>query len=157
MYTGRLFEIDVLGECNWREEEYVPFWKCVRIVKHHQPSRLGPDGERLQQMVSQILGSPVRFYTAIGSPLDHYHGVDGFFEHGRAVVTIDLTTNPNKLEYKADIVLFPEDFDDPERFQEVAERIAGLLTSRSSTSRVRATSSRSRSPRVLKWEVELAL
>ncbi len=53
--------------------------------------------------------SDLRFYTAGGSSLDLYHGIDGWFElerAGRALrVTLDITKNDVKdTGYKADIV-----------------------------------------------------
>jgi hypothetical protein len=63
----------------------------------------------------------IRYYSAVGTALDHFHGVDAWMEfvpeHGRpAVVTMDATMNPDKLAHKADIIIqsFPDPSEDEE-------------------------------------------
>lgn len=75
--------------------------------------------------------SQLRFYTAIGSALDHYHGVDAFFEFGGARVTMDITQNPAKESgYKADFIIGPEEVEYEKRRQEKAQEIAEQLRER---------------------------
>ena len=38
----------------------------------------------------------LRLYTAVGSTLDIYHHIDGFFFFEGVIVTMDTTINPNK-------------------------------------------------------------
>ncbi len=69
----------------------------------------------------------VRMFNALGSHLDRLHGVDSFFEfsvplnqrslaegYRQAVVTLDLTQNPDKAEHggKANAVLYLPSFED---------------------------------------------
>lgn len=53
--------------------------------------------------------------------MDVFHGVDGFFEFHGIVVTIDVTTNPNKDSGKADVIVHPDDL---ENLSTLAGRIA---------------------------------
>lgn len=54
--------------------------------------------------------SELKLYTAVGSQLDYWHGIDGFFEfkhEGKTIrVTIDVTSNPQKDKTKADVLLY---------------------------------------------------
>jgi hypothetical protein len=83
--------------------------------------------------VSDLLGIPpeeydrVKFYTAVNTPFDHKHGVDGFLEvedpKTRTLqrVTFDLSLNKRK-EPKADVLVrdlpAPDDVDDGDRYLE---------------------------------------
>lgn len=71
--------------------------------------------------------SRLKYYTAVGSALDKYHSIDGFFEFqvdpenpkDIVCVTFDLTTNPNKNDYKADFVIYvPAEGIDPKEDKE---------------------------------------
>ena len=122
--TGKIIENELFGETREKERGhrhngYLTYESSLAVVKATQGENNPTDPDRpfandLHATVAQELSpedySCVRFYTAIGSPLDFYHGVDGVIEFslpdGSAfVVTIDITTNPEKLEYKADIVV----------------------------------------------------
>ncbi len=136
-YTGRLFEQEVLAICqvNW-DGSYVPFQNALMLVRENQPwDPRDPStraGEDLHCQVALALGledfSELSFLSALGSPLDFFHGVDGLFEWQGRVVTVDLTTNPHKDSYKADFILRPEDEDDS--WQSVAMKIASRLQTR---------------------------
>ena len=70
-----------------RKSGYVPFQESVTFVKEHQPDPLkrSPFVKRLRSMVVEDCADttvPVKFFTAVGTPLDRYHGVDAFFEQG---------------------------------------------------------------------------
>ncbi|MDO8430076.1 MAG: hypothetical protein Q7S73_01790 [bacterium] len=60
----------------------------------------------------------VRFFTAVGTPLDKFHGVDGWLEYldpkdrKRYFATFDFTKNPNKQVYKSDIMVMEQDLPD---------------------------------------------
>lgn len=132
-YTGRLFEEEVLEICLFRWEQgqaYVPFRKSMRLVMMCQPwdpsdpsTRAGND---LHCQVAMALGleewAELRFFSALGSPLDRWHGIDGLFEWRGKVVTIDLTCDHGKEVYKADVIIHPEDFED--QGQQIAQEIA---------------------------------
>ena len=61
----------------------------------------------------------IRFFTAVGTPLDKFHGVDGWLEYldpkdrKRYFATFDFTKNPNKKVYKSDIMVSEQDLPDP--------------------------------------------
>ncbi len=151
-YTGRLFESEVLGCClwSWRGAGYLSYDRCVREVMCHQPADPTDPENRaandLHFFVADALGeedlSQLQLHTAVGSPLDRYHSVDGFFFWNGAVVTIDLTCNGKKEVYRADFVLHEEELytEDGQVNQEALERrassIAHLLKRRGSRGRV---------------------
>ncbi len=75
----------------------------------------------------------LRFYTASGTPLDKFHGVDAFVEYTDKDGTIyratfDLTINPQKQGYKSDIIVQEKDLPDPnlheKEYLEAIERYA---------------------------------
>ena len=113
-FTGGEIEEEVIGHAlvSW-DGNYVPFNRSMMVVKAHQPwdpsdpePRFASD---LHASVALALNlddwSELRFYTAVGSPLDFFHGIDCFFEFRGLIVTIDLTVDPKKLVGKADLVL----------------------------------------------------
>ncbi len=113
-FTGGEIEEEVIGHAvvNWNGD-YLPYNQALKDVMAHQPwdptdpePRFASD---LHSCVAEELGiddlSRLELYTAVGSALDVYHGVDCFFRFNGKIVTIDLTVNPNKDEYKADLVL----------------------------------------------------
>lgn len=118
--TGHLFEGECLGEVkvSARGREYLSFAEAMALVKAAQPWNPTDPGPRpandLHAAVCEVLGvdnySEVALYTAVGSPLDFYHGVDALIEWRGAIVTIDVTANPTKSAHKADFILWPEDF-----------------------------------------------
>ena len=139
-YTGRFFETDNFGESRSHTTEYMEYAKAVEDVKKNQPwDPTDPQprfANNLHAEVALELGlkedwSTLRFYTAIGSALDRYHGVDGFFEFGDARVTMDITQNPAKTSgYKADFIIGPEEVEYEKRRQEKAQEIADMLRER---------------------------
>lgn len=134
-YTGKLFEDEVLAICqtNWDGHSYVPFQRALWLVRQNQPwDPTDPStraGEDLHCQVALALGLEdfveLSFLSALGTPLDLFHGVDAVFEWRGVVVTVDLTTNPHKDSYKADLILHPEDENDD--WQEAGAKIARLL------------------------------
>lgn len=108
-YTGHLFEEKVLGACKvrWNRTGFYPYRLCVEATKRCQPKATRPRVISLETFISSTLSRPVKFYTAVGTPMDFFHGVDGFFECDGVQVTLDLTLNPHKTSHKADIVFNP--------------------------------------------------
>lgn len=139
-YTGKFFEADNFGESLCKDTGYVEFPTALEEVKNNQPGDPTDPKPRfannLHAEVAEGLGlkddwSELRFYTAVGSALDHYHGVDAFFEFGDARVTMDITQNPAKSGgYKADVIIGPEEVEYEKRRQEKAEEIANELRRR---------------------------
>ncbi len=92
-----------------RMPEYLPFSEAVSFAKEHQPRgiRACPIIKNAQAEIAKLVSnkySDVRFYTAVGSPLDTKHGVDCFFEQGDRLVTVDLSMR-EKSSFKADVLL----------------------------------------------------
>lgn len=129
--SGKLVEQELLGSIKREQQttfnrlhevetEYMGYQPSLEYVKNHQrgdpynPKRFFP-----RSIMEELRASPelsiedenqLGYYTAVGSAFDLYHGIDAFFEYkahsGQVVrITIDVTTNPNKDRYKADVVL----------------------------------------------------
>ncbi|MDA2921881.1 hypothetical protein MYX07_01300 [Patescibacteria group bacterium AH-259-L07] len=118
-YTGEEFEQEVLGCCGrggWNGD-YIPYRKSLALVKRFQPwnpAEPRPEVARaLHASVALALNiedwSELMLYTSINSPLDYYHGIDAFFEYKGRVVTLDVTINPHKGQYKADFTIYRKD------------------------------------------------
>jgi hypothetical protein len=140
-FESRIKENDVLGlsiaktkwtdrahEMGMTEVGYLPFEKAVKLTREFQPGdptnpkkdfandlRLAII-ERLEERDFLKPGNEdnVKFYSALGMPLDIFHGIDAFVEFTDKAgithrVTLDETTNSAKLEgeHKADIVFAP--------------------------------------------------
>jgi hypothetical protein len=112
--TGTTVERELFGKAEKlaRVPEYLKYKQAMEVVRKLQPGDpTDPKPDFAYEVLIQVEGKipdgkdRIRFYTAIGSMLDHWHGVDGWFEleDGRRV-SIDLTTNPQKETHKADIV-----------------------------------------------------
>ena len=118
MQDGKFFEGAVLGECTASWDGYMSYKEAMCAVRQAQPGGDPTDPVKdtasdLHVFVCEELGcddySFVKFFTAIGSPLDFFHGVDAWFEFNGRVVTIDVTLNPNKEKPKADLVILGQD------------------------------------------------
>ena len=118
--------------------QYVSYREALEYVKNHQPSleKRPKVATVLRQKVAELCSDeslPVKFYTAVGTPLDIYHGVDAFFEQGSKIVTLDVSMR-EKETTKADVLLVASmDEDgrvliDAREMQQVAEKIATLLS-----------------------------
>ncbi len=128
--TGETVEKELFGKSRYEAKtgEHNPDYNFVRperafaMLKEMQPfnpTDPTPDfASELQAFIYDALtldAEHVGFYTAVKSPLDRFHGVDGWFEVHQSPgrlhrVTIDLTTNPHKDRSGADIIfLVPED------------------------------------------------
>lgn len=164
-YSGKMNERDTFGEpkrglgytAAWRakatESGYLKFNDALELVRKHlvqdptNPSK--PFANELRIVVIDALGlksedemDRVRFYSAIGTPADVFHGVDGWMEYespdGRQfVVTLDVTKNTEVLKNrKADVVIWevPSPEEDEEKFLEQAEaygrEVAEIIQSR---------------------------
>jgi len=115
-YTGHLYEIEVLGQCEgpWDGKSYMTYEASMAFAECNQPARKQPAARNLQTAVSDLMGGTVEFFTAVGTPLDRFHGVDAWLVFEGHVVTIDVTLNSDKDVAKAHIVFNPHemDFDD---------------------------------------------
>ena len=122
--TGHLFEEKVIGTCRAKWTGVHLRWHdAVDEVRKNQPPLRTPTAAKLMAIVSEKVGMPVRFRTAVGSCADVMHGIDGFFElESGVIVTIDLTLNDNKDACKADVLVGLEDV---RNLAVLAARIAG--------------------------------
>jgi len=130
-YTGRIFEREVLGECRVRAHGKMGFYASLKEVMRGQPSNtFEPMGET-DRFYTAVCGqmrrkglNPVglQIYTAVGSSLDRFHGIDGFFSFEGIIVTVDCTINPHKDVTKARVLVTGEDF--VAGYHDVAEDIA---------------------------------
>ncbi len=86
------------------------FSDALEQVKANQPPQLNAFTRSLVQSLRELMkikeGVPLNYYTAVGTHLDFCYGIDAFFEIGPLRVTIDVTTNPNKENRKADIIVY---------------------------------------------------
>lgn len=143
---GQEIEESLLGKVTAPENiekmksiDYITYESAKNLVKRMQrwsdPSDPEPGfANDLHASLAEELNlddfSELKYYTAVGSKLDYFHKVDAFFEWEVpnfdqkkciALVTVDLTINPNKLKsgmYKADILVFIDDdvLDDKEKY-----------------------------------------
>jgi hypothetical protein len=151
-YTGKLGESELLGNTERErlgELKYRPYKTAVEIAKRVQrgssdsESAISPSdpetpfANNLHATIAENLNldnyEHLGYYSALGTELDRFHGVDAFFELrvvGRRDplrVTVDLTFNPHKDEYKADIILFVDEDDLDLTDQEGNERYQALI------------------------------
>ena len=73
----------------------------------------------------------LELFSALGTSLDFYHGIDAFVRYRRRkIVTMDITRNPLKEEGKADFILQFSGLEENEKgyvFKKPAKEIARLL------------------------------
>ncbi|MDO8592846.1 MAG: hypothetical protein Q7R92_03720 [bacterium] len=148
-YTGHLIERELFGGAKPEKnaelkDRYVKYRDAVNIAKERQPIHETEFSISLRSKIGEIMEfgiDKIKIFTAIGTPLDKYHGVDAFVEtdlsQGRkVVVTLDVTQNPNKGDnYKADIVFFvPSDGIDQELdkagYDEIVNEVAQQVVDR---------------------------
>lgn len=108
--SGHLFEEATLGLCPAMSNGYMPWHAAVEAVRKNQPRQPRPAIARLEKEIARY-GFAVKFYTAVRSTLDQFHSVDGFFDFDGVLVTIDVTTNPNKVTGRADVIVQADDFE----------------------------------------------
>lgn len=165
-YRGREFEADILGEVEIRDPKfaeevrklvkdqkkpYIPYRQSLELAKKHQPADpTNPQKDFLRELRLAVaekfgLGSDkeleqVGAYTAVGTPLDILHGVDGFIslkEPGKKekIVTLDASLKKEKLEEGAKADVMVGDLPSPDeneagylaRIDEIAREIADKM------------------------------
>ncbi len=139
-YTGGLFEWELLGPCleavNFKKAVYMPFKAAMCAVKSKQP--VDPTGrpqkpfaQALKRGIVKRLGvlyHEVKFYSAVGSSLDVFHGIDAFVEYRGKIVTMDVTMNSQKDAYKADFLITKDVYEaGPSSWEELAKDMANRL------------------------------
>ncbi|QQG42766.1 MAG: hypothetical protein HYW15_00915 [Candidatus Giovannonibacteria bacterium] len=152
---GKPSEHFLLGSLRSEIKMYVPYDEAIKIAKDLQredptnPKKLFLKDLRLAVidalgLVDEKAMDRVKIYTAVDSPLDHWHGVDVFIEfedeNGKSskIVTFDASIKDEKIEsereavkkeIKADILIdkVPDpDVDGIKPYLEKVEEIAKL-------------------------------
>jgi len=165
---GTEFEWDIFGAVDTKNPEYqkelakvtkqngfVFEHDALKLVKKFQPEDpRNPERAFARDLRIEIIDQlglteekdmdRVKFYTAIGTPLDKWHGIDGFFEieeaNGQIIrITLDATTidkeekNKRGQEIKADIVVgekwlnLADEEKLPEKIKEFAKEIVNIF------------------------------
>lgn len=107
-YTGQLFEDEVLGSCVVSWSGYMAFKEAKRFARDNQPKVMCNHACRFRQAVASVMSvelEKVSIFTAVGTPLDKFHSIDGWFEFDGLTVTFDVTLSTHKVRYKADVVV----------------------------------------------------
>lgn len=144
-YQKALFELKE----KTKKGDYVGYNDALELAKKFQPwDPANPNKNFARDLRIEIIDQlglereedmdRVKFYTSVGSPLDVFHGIDAFLEYtdkeGKTHrVTFDLSMNPAKEEYKADLIV--KELADPEHesekyleeIKETAKNAASLL------------------------------
>lgn len=84
-----------------------------------------------QMDLSDDQADRLKLYTAVGSPLDKFHGVDAFVEYDGKIITLDITMRETEGEKKADVIITKElpAPDDPETEEEYLRRVEEIAAS----------------------------
>ena len=161
-YSGKEFEYDLFSQVGTRDEKYLadyramqpaengwlPWHKALELVKKHQPwaDPANPSKDFFRELLIAVQEKlsvdtkndpdAIQAYTAVGTPLDVFHGVDAFIimtvDGHEEIVTLDATLDSKKIEDggKADEIVtdLPSVEDDQDGYLEaidaLAERIA---------------------------------
>lgn len=162
-YSGRELEVDVFGKPKFPKayEEayrrltsekggYLPFDRAQDLIREFTPEDpTSPSKEfarDLRLAVCEALelegdeADIVKIYSALGTPLDVYHGVDAWIEielEGlRAEVTLDVTKRAEKIKegHKADVIIDEVSTPDQKKYlpevEKYATEVVELLLSR---------------------------
>ncbi len=119
--AGEVFQARKLGKCRRRCQEYKDWQHSLSEAKQLQPDCKTKFACTLEGILERRLGHKVRFYTAVYSSFDIFHGVDAFVEIVGVVVTIDVTLNPRKVRGKAHVV-----YHDGDGIVDLADRIENV-------------------------------
>ena len=154
MYSGRELELDLIGKPRW-PKEYVTALRGVANEKGYVRRDIGMDlirrftpddptnppkdfARELRLAVLEALGLPdgdeLGFYSAVGTPVDVFHGVDAWVDLAytpvghpdqvrHAVATIDATLRAEKLAegHKADLIVPDMPSESDPRYLEMIE------------------------------------
>jgi len=154
-----LFEMLSNGKTPTEARGYLSFEKAVRLAKTFQPGDdpTMPETKVAKDLLNAIadeLGiepdseeeQELKFYTAIGTPLDIKHGIDAFVEYKGKRVYFDVTKNPSKrFEDSTNERIIMEELPDygdktkraeyEQAFKKYARRAARILQSHSEPTR----------------------
>jgi hypothetical protein len=130
-YSGAMAESELTGEIlhkkDFGDQKYISYRQAETDVENGQPCDPTAPEKRFASdfhasVAEQICPndySRLQLFTAVGSALDYYHGIDGYFryigEKGKlSKVTFDLTKNPDKQRVKAEVLIVIPEMSDPE-------------------------------------------
>lgn len=109
---GKDLERGILGKPNneLSVEKYKPYQQSLKEVLESNPSQLSDSLQSLKSAVHNKINPHsgfVKVRSALGTPLDIYHGIDLVMEYDGNVATIDITSNGEKIASgaKADVIL----------------------------------------------------
>ncbi|MCG2695295.1 hypothetical protein L6261_04440 [Candidatus Parcubacteria bacterium] len=118
MIIGKIHEELYFGKCPWQSNEHEEWFECFkRIIRiGHQEGTLFT--ESFYKEIAWRLGysnnNNIEFFSAIGSPLDLFHGIDGFVvvwldekKCNAKIVTLDITLKGEKDVLKSDFLITP--------------------------------------------------
>ncbi|MBT4723152.1 hypothetical protein HN958_03660 [Candidatus Falkowbacteria bacterium] len=113
---------------------WIPFYDALRLAKQQQPWKNPnlPDkpvpGDLLDAIATKlnIADTPddelLKFYTAVGTPLDTFHGTDALIEYLGTRVLMDITLDPVKKTFEDSDVfagkMIMDELPEPEKDQE---------------------------------------
>lgn len=118
----------------------MPFGKALEFAKAHQPNPL-ERSRPLRDLRAKVTGlctdktEPVKFITAVGTPLDTHHGADGLFEQNGRIATVDISLREKEI-HKASVLIvaiLSEEGDvniGDDELEQAAQKIAARLNER---------------------------
>lgn len=142
-YQKELFRLQEEAAQKGATNRHIPYDKAMELARKFQPfDPTHPNKpfardiriSLLDLMINKKLitnseedQDRVKFYTAVKTPLDLFHGVDAFIEYKdidnkRYPVTLDLTLTKSKRVYRSDVVI--NELPDPELDKEKIKYLA---------------------------------
>ena len=156
--SGALSEHFLLGSLHTESKLYLPYREAVKLAKDlQQDNPVSPKKPFMRDLRDAIVrkmdfkgdkdAERLKIYTAVGTPLDHYHKADMFVElegeggKNSKIATGDATINKEKIadkDKKADVLIgeIPDPAESKEEYNfavdELAEKFAVVLKTKSS-------------------------
>jgi hypothetical protein len=135
--TGSQFEEEFISiakmKVTWNGE-YMSYHRSMDLIRRNQEpnSALCEAGIKFRDAIASRLNvgiEEVRVYGSLHTCLDEKHGVDMFIDFRGMTITVDLTSNPQKAGYKANVIVSREDVGN--NFVLAADRVAYAIRSAS--------------------------
>lgn len=144
-YQKELFKLQEEAAQKGSARNHIPYEKAVELAKKFQPfDPTHPNKPFARDVRVSLLDlmigkgliteseedqDRIKFYTAVKTPLDLFHGVDAFIEfkdrNGKKYLTsFDLTLNPHKQEHRSDIIV--TELPDPKLEEEKIKYLATI-------------------------------
>lgn len=135
--TGRLAEEAIAPPCTSDCNGCKSYSELIKMIKKSQPLGWNPfdPGTKIANDLHWHIAQALRvdckevgLYTTLGIVMD-LDGVDLLVEAEAGIVTIDITVNSEKKEYRADFIFNVNNDTDPERLQDFGRKVAEALKS----------------------------